>query len=177
MTSQIESAAATASVVAGIKAGNEVLASIHGEMDAVAVEAVMDDLREAAEVQSELQRALGEGLGLEATEEADAEAEYEAMMAEEEVKEVLSADYGEIEAMEDVYVPDELLSDEEKIRLLESALLNLKLRDFASHKKFFTWFMGHLDDEEVEPPDDDPAIKAIVPALKRIFLRFRNVRP
>lgn len=71
----------------------------------------------------------------------------------------------------------ELLSDEEKIRLLESALLNLKLRDFASHKKFFTWFMGHLDDEEVEPPDDDPAIKAIVPALKRIFLRFRNVRP
>ena len=34
-------------------------------------------------------------------------------MTEDEVKEVLSADYGEIEAMEDVYVPDELLSDEE----------------------------------------------------------------
>ena len=71
----------------------------------------------------------------------------------------------------------DLLSDEEKIRLLEAALLNLKLRDFASHKKFFAWFMGHLDDEEVEPPADDPAIKAIVPALKRIFLRFKNVRP
>ena len=69
------------------------------------------------------------------------------------------------------------LSDEEKIRLLEAALLNLKLRDFASHKKFFTWFMGHLDDEEVEPSDDDPAIRAIVPALKRIFERFKNVRP
>ena len=70
-----------------------------------------------------------------------------------------------------------LMSDEEKIRVLEAALLNLKLRDFASHKKFFAWFMSHLDDEEIEPPDDDPAIKAIVPALKRIFLRFRNVRP
>ena len=87
MTSQIESAEATAAVVAGIQAGNAVLTAIHGEMDAVAVEAVMDDLREATEVQSELQRALGEGLGLEATEEADAEAEYEAMMAEEEAAE------------------------------------------------------------------------------------------
>lgn len=74
-------------------------------------------------------------------------------------------------------ISSELLSDEEKVRLLESALLNLKLRDFASHKKFFTWFMGHLDDDEVEPPDDDPAVRAIVPALKRIFLRFRSVRP
>ena len=74
-------------------------------------------------------------------------------------------------------ISGDLLSDEEKIRLLEAALLNLKLRDFASHKKFFAWFMGHLDDEEVEPPSDDPAIRAIVPALKRIFLRFRNVRP
>ena len=71
----------------------------------------------------------------------------------------------------------EILSDEEKIRLSEAALLNLKLRDFASHKKFFAWFMGHLDDEEVEPPADDPAIRAIVPALRRIFLRFRDVRP
>ena len=34
-------------------------------------------------------------------------------ITEQEVKDVLSADYGEIEAMEDVYVPDELLSEEE----------------------------------------------------------------
>ena len=74
-------------------------------------------------------------------------------------------------------IQSELLSDEEKIRVLEAALLNLKLRDFASHKKFFTWFMGHLDDEEMEPLADDPAIRTIVPALKRIFLRFKNVRP
>ena len=40
-------------------------------------------------------------------------------ITEEEVKEVLSADYGEIEAMEDVYVPDELLSDEEVDKLTE----------------------------------------------------------
>ena len=74
-------------------------------------------------------------------------------------------------------INSDFLSDEEKIRLLESALLNLKLRDFASHKKFFAWFMGHLDDDEEEPPADDPAIRCIVPALKRIFLRFKNVRP
>ena len=71
----------------------------------------------------------------------------------------------------------EIMSDEEKIRVSEAALLNLKLRDFASHKKFFAWFMGHLDDDEVEPSADDPAIRAIVPALRRIFLRFRDVRP
>lgn len=61
--------------------------------------------------------------------------------------------------------------------MLEGALLNLKLRDFASHKKFFAWFQGHLDDEEAEPVADDPALLAIVPALKRIFTRFKNVRP
>ena len=74
-------------------------------------------------------------------------------------------------------IVSDLLSDEEKIRVLEAALLNLKLRDFATHKKFFAWFMGHLDDEEAEPDPEDPAIRAIVPALKRIFLRFKNVRP
>ena len=74
-------------------------------------------------------------------------------------------------------IVSDLLCDEEKIRVLEAALLNLKLRDFASHKKFFAWFMGHLDDEEAEPDPEDPAIRAIVPALKRIFLRFKNVRP
>ena len=34
-------------------------------------------------------------------------------ITEQEVIDVLSADYGEIEAMEDVFVPDELLSEEE----------------------------------------------------------------
>ena len=85
MTSQVESAAATAAVFAGIQAGNAVLKEIHATMDAVAVEAAMDDLREATELQEELQLALGGPLG--AAEAADAEAEYEAMMAEEEAAE------------------------------------------------------------------------------------------
>lgn len=74
-------------------------------------------------------------------------------------------------------ITSDLLSDEEKIRILEGALLNLKLRDFASHKKFFAWFQGHLEEVDDEPTLDDPALRTVVPALKRIFERFRNVRP
>jgi len=85
MTAQVESAAATAAVFEGIQAGNAVLQEIHASMDAVAVEAAMDDLREATELQAELQLALGGPLG--AAEEADAEAEYEAMMVAEEAAE------------------------------------------------------------------------------------------
>ena len=40
-------------------------------------------------------------------------------ITEEEVIQVLSADYGEIEAMEDVFVPDELLSEEELDELVK----------------------------------------------------------
>lgn len=57
---------------------------------------------------------------------------------------------------------------EEKIRLVEGALLTLKLKDFASLKKFFTWFCGHID-EDTPCSEDDPAITAVVPALKRTF--------
>jgi hypothetical protein len=74
-------------------------------------------------------------------------------------------------------ITSDLLSDEEKIRVLEGALLNLKLRDFASHKKFFAWFQGHLEEVDDEPTLEDPALRTVVPALKRIFERFRNVRP
>ena len=41
-------------------------------------------------------------------------------IAEQEVIDVLSADYGEIEAMEDVFVPDELLSEEELDELVRA---------------------------------------------------------
>ena len=74
-------------------------------------------------------------------------------------------------------ITDDLLSHEEKIRVMEGSVITLKHKDFASHKKFFTWFQGHIEDEEAEVGLDDPGIMAVVPALKRIFLRFKNVKP
>jgi hypothetical protein len=65
---------------------------------------------------------------------------------------------------------------EENVRLVEGALLTLKKRDFASLKKFFTWFQGHIEDEEAKISKDDPAIVTVIPALIRIFKRFKNVK-
>jgi hypothetical protein len=45
-------------------------------------------------------------------------------------------------------ITDEFLSLEEKIRLMEGSVLTLKHKDFASHKKFFTWFQSHIEDDE-----------------------------
>jgi len=49
--------------------------------------------------------------------------------------------------------------------------LTLKLKDFASLKKFFTWFCGHID-EDTPCSEDDPAITAVVPALKNTFQKY-----
>ena len=38
-----------------------------------------------------------------------------------------------------------MIETEERIRLVEGSLLTLVNRDFASHKKFFSWFLAHLD--------------------------------
>jgi len=42
--------------------------------------------------------------------------------------------------------------------------MTLNKRDFASLKKFFTWFCGHIDEDSI-PNDSDHAIEAVVPAL------------
>jgi hypothetical protein len=65
---------------------------------------------------------------------------------------------------------------EENVRLVEGALLTLKKRDFASLKKFFVWFQGHLEDHETKPSKDDPAIRVAIPALQRLFKRFKHVK-
>lgn len=39
----------------------------------------------------------------------------------------------------------------ENVRLVEGALNTLNKRDFAFLKKFFTWVLGHLDDEDCRP--------------------------
>jgi hypothetical protein len=61
-------------------------------------------------------------------------------------------------------------SKEEKIRLVEGALMTLVIQDFACVKKFFTWFLEHLDlEDEEEIAEDDESMTTVIPALKRIF--------
>jgi hypothetical protein len=61
----------------------------------------------------------------------------------------------------------------ENVKLLEGALNTLFRRDYAFLKKFFTWVLGHLeDDDDYRPKESDPAIKTLVPALKCLYKRF-----
>lgn len=70
-----------------------------------------------------------------------------------------------------------LNNDQESINIVEGALMTLVKKDFASLKKFFTWFQGHFDEDvDQETIKDDPAIKFVVPALKRIFAKFQKVQ-
>lgn len=50
--------------------------------------------------------------------------------------------------------------------------MTLSKKDFASKKKFFTWSFSHLEDEDLRPPDNDPAIKTLIPAIKSLFCKF-----
>ena len=59
----------------------------------------------------------------------------------------------------------DLLNDDERILLVEGTLNTLPQKDFASLKKFFVWFQGHLNEDEAKPSEDDPAIKAVIQAL------------
>ena len=52
----------------------------------------------------------------------------------------------------------------------------MKSKDYNTQKKFFSWFGGPIDEESDVPADKaNPAVKAVVPALKRIFKRFHHV--
>lgn len=62
----------------------------------------------------------------------------------------------------------------ENVRLLEGALMTLYKKDFAFLKKFSSWTLTHLDDEESIPTEDDPAIQALVPALQCMFHKFMD---
>ena len=76
-----------------------------------------------------------------------------------------------------IKIDSKMIETEERIRLVEGSLLTLVNRDFASHKKFFSWFLAHLDnyvDMDVEVPADDPAVVSCVQAYKRILHRYVN---
>ena len=68
-------------------------------------------------------------------------------------------------------------SEEEAINIVEGALLTLVRKDFASLKKFHNWFQGHFEENtDLVPISEDPAIRYVIPALKRIFAKFLNVK-
>ena len=73
-----------------------------------------------------------------------------------------------------VEIDSDFLDAEERVRLVEGALLTLMLRDFASHKKFFNWFLAHLDELDGNVPKSDPAVVSCIEAYKRILKRFIN---
>ena len=78
MTVRIESAANTQQVVEGLKQGNEVLKGIHQVMSVVAVDEVMDDLRESQAIEDEIASRLGEAYAN--VDQTEVEAEYAAMI-------------------------------------------------------------------------------------------------
>jgi len=60
--------------------------------------------------------------------------------------------------------------EHELVKLTYSALLEVSKKDYAFIKKFSNWFMSHIDDEDKEQvPNDDPAIRAAIPAIINIF--------
>ena len=62
---------------------------------------------------------------------------------------------------------------DERIKLVEQALIVVQKKDFAFLKKFFTWFNSHIEDEDVKAVDSrDPAIETLIPALKNLFKAF-----
>ena len=73
-----------------------------------------------------------------------------------------------------VEIDGDFIEKEERVRLVEGALLTLTIRDFASHKKFFNWFIGHLDDIECNVLKTDPAVESCIEAYKRILKRYKN---
>lgn len=73
-----------------------------------------------------------------------------------------------------IEIDNDFIEKEERVRLVEGSLLTLSIRDFASHKKFFNWFISHLDDIETNVLKTDPAIESCIEAYQRILKRFQN---
>ena len=70
-------------------------------------------------------------------------------------------------------IDSDINTHEEKIRIFEAGMMTLTKQDFAIVKKFFMWFMGHLNPEDEENIDEnDPALTVSVPALTRMLKRF-----
>ena len=73
-----------------------------------------------------------------------------------------------------IEIESDFIEKEERVRLVEGALLTLMIIDFASHKKFFSWFLTHLEEMEGNVNREEPAIEACIEAYKRILKRYKN---
>ena len=70
-----------------------------------------------------------------------------------------------------------LNTEEENIRLVESGLITTRNGDQAAQRKFMTWFASTIDEESSEQVGiDNLSVQVMIPAMRRIFLRFRNVK-
>lgn len=63
-------------------------------------------------------------------------------------------------------------SELENVKLVEGGLITLLRKDYAFHKKFFNWVIGHIDEDDESIQENDPAIRTLVPALKCIYKKF-----
>ena len=73
-------------------------------------------------------------------------------------------------------ITSEINTEIEFVYLIEGALMTLVKKDFASLKKFFNWFLEHLNYSNEKPTADDPAIRYVNPALKTILKKFYKVQ-
>lgn len=71
-------------------------------------------------------------------------------------------------------ITSQINSHNESVNIVEGALMTLVKKDFASLKKFFTWFQGHYEDQDIDI-DSDPSIRYVVPALQKILSKFKSV--
>jgi hypothetical protein len=71
-------------------------------------------------------------------------------------------------------ITSQINSHDESVNIVEGALMTLVKKDFASLKKFFTWFQGHYEDQDIDI-ESDPSIRYVVPALQRILSKFKSV--
>jgi len=71
-------------------------------------------------------------------------------------------------------ISSEINSIEENIKLAESAIQTFVKRDFAINAKIGNWLFEHIEDDHID--DCDPAIIAIVEALKNLFTMSMDMK-
>lgn len=71
-----------------------------------------------------------------------------------------------------IQIDQNFIDKEERIRLIEGALMTLVNTDFASLRKFFQWCFEHLGEDNVA--EDDITVQSFVTAYMRILKRYGN---
>ena len=72
-----------------------------------------------------------------------------------------------------IKINGDFLIQDERVNIVETALLTLIEKDFASQKKFFKWCFEHLEEKATM---NDPAVISCIGAVQRILKRFSNLK-